>query len=93
MHKEGTGREHHDSVTRAQVRLIGMARPMVSGAAVWTVTASPTTTQRGKPAHVANRAGEMRDAGNMGGRALWGRIYEAVFELGREAPADGRALH
>ena len=66
---------------------------MVSGAAVWTVTASPTTTQRGEPAHVANRADELLDAGDRDGRALWPRIREAVFELGGEAPADGRALH
>ena len=43
--------------------------------------------------HAASRADEMLDAGNMDGRALWGRIYEAVLELGREAPGEGEARH
>ena len=40
----------------------------------------------GASLHAANRADEMLDKGDMDGRALWGRIYEAVIELEREAP-------
>ena len=47
----------------------------------------------GASLRAANRADEMLDAGNMDGRALWGLIYEAVLELGREAPGEGEARH
>ena len=40
----------------------------------------------------ANRADEMLDAGDLDRRALWGRIYEAVLELGREAPGEGERV-
>jgi len=39
--------------------------------------------------HAANRTDEMLDKGDLDGRAVWSRIYEAVLELGRKAPADG----
>ena len=47
----------------------------------------------GASLHAANRADEMLDAGNMDGRALWGRIHEAVLELGREALGEGESRH
>ena len=43
----------------------------------------------GASLHAANRADEMLDAGDLDGRAVWGRIYEAVIELGRAAPGEG----
>ena len=46
----------------------------------------------GASLHAASRADEMLAAGNMDGRALWGRIYEAVLELGREAPGEGERV-
>ncbi len=46
----------------------------------------------GASLHAANRADEMLDAGNLDGRALWGRIYEAVLELGREVPGEGERV-
>ena len=39
-----------------------------------------------------SRADAMLDAGDLDGRALWGRIYEAVLELGREAPSEGERV-
>ena len=42
--------------------------------------------------HTANRADEMLDAGDMDGRALWLRIYEAVLEPGRVAPGEGERV-
>ncbi len=46
----------------------------------------------GASLHAANRADELLDKGDMDGRALWGRIYEAVLELGREAPGEGERV-
>ena len=46
----------------------------------------------GASLHVANRADQMLDAGNLDGRALWGLIYEAVLELGRTAPGEGERV-
>ena len=43
----------------------------------------------GASLHAANRCDEMLDKGDLDGRAVWSRIYEAVLELGRKAPADG----
>ena len=42
--------------------------------------------------HAANKADEMLDKGDLDGRALWGRIHEAVLELGREAPGEGERV-
>ena len=39
--------------------------------------------------HAANRADEMLAEGDLDGRAVWGRIHEAVLELGRVAPGEG----
>ena len=57
-------------------------------------SASVLLNQYGEGAslHAANKCDEMLDAGNMDGRALWGRIYEAVLELGREAPGEGERV-
>lgn len=46
----------------------------------------------GASLRAANRADEMLDAGNMDGRALWGRIYDAVLELGRAEPGEGERV-
>ena len=46
----------------------------------------------GASLHAANRACEMLDAGDMDGRALWGRIHAAVVELGRETPGEGERV-
>ena len=46
----------------------------------------------GASLHAGNRADEMLEAGNMDGRALWTRIYDAVLELGREAPGEGERV-
>ncbi len=46
----------------------------------------------GASLHAAHRADEMLDKGDMDGRAVWGRIYEAVLELGREAPGEGERV-
>ena len=42
--------------------------------------------------HAANRAHEMLDKGDLDGRAVWGRIHEAVLELGREATGEGERV-
>ena len=46
----------------------------------------------GASLHAANRADEMLDAGDMDGRAVWGRIYGAVLELRGEAPSAGERV-
>ena len=46
----------------------------------------------GASLHAANRADAMLDAGDMDGRAVWGRIHEAVLELGRAAPGEGERV-
>ena len=43
----------------------------------------------GASLHAANECDEMLDAGDMDGRAVWGRIHDAVLELVRVAPGEG----
>ena len=63
---------------------------MITHLDIWR-SASVLLTRYGDAAslHAANRADELSDKGDMDGRALWGRIHEAVVKLGRTAPGDG----
>lgn len=40
----------------------------------------------GASLHATHRIDEMLDKGDLDGRALWSRIYEAVLELSRTEP-------
>jgi hypothetical protein len=46
----------------------------------------------GASLHAANRCDEMLDAGDLDGRAVWSRIYEAVLELSRTEPGEGERV-
>lgn len=42
--------------------------------------------------HAANRCDEMLDKGDLDGRAVWSRIYEAVLESSRTGPGEGERV-
>lgn len=58
-------------------------------------TAKLLIDQRGDeaPIHVAMRADELLDAGDMDGRAVWLRIVRAVKQLRGKRPKAGETVH
>ena len=42
--------------------------------------------------HASQRADELLERGDMDGRAVWLRLYEAVQELLRDRPGDGETV-
>ena len=45
------------------------------------------------PIHAAMRAGELLEAGDLGGYAVWRRVLRAVEELQGTEPKSGEAVH
>jgi hypothetical protein len=42
--------------------------------------------------HAANRCDEMLDKGDLDGRAVWSKVYEAVLVLLRKEPGAGERV-
>ena len=51
------------------------------------------THDKDAPIEAAIRADDMLEKGDLGGYAVWKRIFKAVEELQRMGPAAGNRLH